>query len=552
MYQAIYRKYRPKTFDQVLGQDEITRVLKNQVALNRIGHAYIFSGTRGTGKTSCAKIMSRAVNCLEPQEGNPCNQCFNCKSILAEDTMDVVEMDAASNRRIDDIRDLREKVIYPPAFLKYKVYIIDEAHMITNEGFNALLKIMEEPPEHLIFILATTELEKIPDTIQSRCQRFEFNRLGLENIEESLIFISQDLGYSLDSEAARMIAVAGKGAMRDAQSILDQVIASSGEKILPADVARVVGMAEESSINQLVNWLIQGDGGQALAGAEKMVKAGGNELEILSGLMAHYQSLLNIGAGGRPGDLEEDQVNLLREQARSLSPKEIADSMGILMDAQQKARHTDQKFALLQISIVELAQKRNRENLLSRVNYLEGEVARLWDYIQSGNFNSPPSRPVGEGLEEARPESRNMGHPIEAKPSLRPSDGLEPKELVRPELGNQQADIEPPSDLDGIIAGWNDFLKLTIGANRMWGMWLDGANPISFDKGILTVEMREDGETAYKMAKEKEDELGQLLKAFYNFEMTIVMVQEEIEEEENPKIEKYKRIFGDDLEIIGG
>ena len=159
MYQAIYRKYRPDTFDKVIGQSEIVSVLKNQVMNNQLGHAYIFSGTRGTGKTSCAKILSRAVNCLNPIDGNPCNECINCKSILGDTTMDVVEMDAASNRRIDDIRDLRDKVIYPPALLKYKVYIIDEAHMITNEGFNALLKIMEEPPSHLIFILATTELE---------------------------------------------------------------------------------------------------------------------------------------------------------------------------------------------------------------------------------------------------------------------------------------------------------------------------------------------------------------------------------------------------------
>lgn len=160
MRQAIYREYRPKTFDEVLGQSQVTEVLKNQVKNNLIGHAYLFSGTRGTGKTSCAKIFARAINCLNLQDGSPCNVCENCRSILNEETFDIVEMDAASNRRIEDIRDLRDKVIYPPANLKYKVYIIDEAHMITNEGFNALLKIMEEPPKHLVFILATTEIEK--------------------------------------------------------------------------------------------------------------------------------------------------------------------------------------------------------------------------------------------------------------------------------------------------------------------------------------------------------------------------------------------------------
>lgn len=174
MKQALYRKYRPKNFDEVFGQDSITTILKNQIKNNKISHAYVFSGTRGTGKTSTAKIFAKAVNCLNPVNGNPCNECANCRSILTEENMDVIEMDAASNRRIDDIRQLRDQVIYPPTSLKYKVYIIDEAHMITNDAFNALLKIMEEPPKHLIFILATTEIDKIPDTILSRTQRNSF------------------------------------------------------------------------------------------------------------------------------------------------------------------------------------------------------------------------------------------------------------------------------------------------------------------------------------------------------------------------------------------
>ena len=171
MHQALYRVYRPKTFDEIVGQTQVTEVLKNQIIQGTPAHAYLFSGTRGTGKTSCAKVLSRAVNCLHPVNGNPCNACANCKEALQETTLDIVEMDAASNRRIDDIRELREQVLYLPAQLKYKVYIIDEAHMITNEGFNALLKTLEEPPAHLIFILATTEAERIPSTILSRCRR---------------------------------------------------------------------------------------------------------------------------------------------------------------------------------------------------------------------------------------------------------------------------------------------------------------------------------------------------------------------------------------------
>ena len=182
MYQALYRQYRPKTFDEVLGQNHITNILKNQIQKGNIGHAYLFSGTRGTGKTSTAKIFSRAVNCLNPNNGNPCNGCEICKGILDESIMDIIEMDAASNRKIDDIRDLKDKVIYPPSRTSYKVYIIDEVHMLTTEAFNALLKTLEEPPKHLIFILATTEPQKLPQTILSRCQRFDFKRITTKDI----------------------------------------------------------------------------------------------------------------------------------------------------------------------------------------------------------------------------------------------------------------------------------------------------------------------------------------------------------------------------------
>ena len=242
MSQALYRKYRPKDFDQVLGQDNIVNILKNQIKNKNISHAYIFSGGRGTGKTSTAKIFSKAVNCLNPIEGNPCNECANCLSILEERTMDIVEMDAASNRRIDDIRQLRDQVIYPPSNLKYKVYIIDEAHMITNEGFNALLKIMEEPPKHLIFILATTEIDKIPDTILSRTQRFEFKSISEKDISKQINLVLDQEDVKLEDRAVDIIANAASGAMRDGLSILDQVLSIGKKEILASDVYDLLGI----------------------------------------------------------------------------------------------------------------------------------------------------------------------------------------------------------------------------------------------------------------------------------------------------------------------
>ncbi len=256
MRKAIYREYRPKTFDEVLGQEQVTEVLKNQVKNNLISHAYIFSGTRGTGKTSCAKILARAVNCLNPKDGSPCNECENCKMILSEESFDIVEMDAASNRRIEDIRNLRDKVIFPPANLKYKVYIIDEAHMITNEGFNALLKIMEEPPKHLVFILATTEIEKIPQTILSRCQRFEFNRMESKYIIENIKKITSDLGVKIDEQSLVELANEADGAMRDALSNLDQVLSLGKKEITIDDLVVDLGLADRRKIFYLFYYLL--------------------------------------------------------------------------------------------------------------------------------------------------------------------------------------------------------------------------------------------------------------------------------------------------------
>ena len=244
MYKALYRKYRPKTFDEICGQEAVVTSLKNQVKNNEISHAYIFQGTRGTGKTSAAKILSRAVNCLHPVDGNPCNECENCKAILSESVLDVVEMDAASNRRIDDIRNLKETVVYPPNNLKYKVYIIDEAHMITREAFNALLKIMEEPPSHLVFILATTEIEKIPKTILSRVQKFEFNKIGRDDIIKQIDIILSDRNISMQEEGKDLIVKKAKGAMRDALSILDQVLSIEKDYFSLKDVENILGLVD--------------------------------------------------------------------------------------------------------------------------------------------------------------------------------------------------------------------------------------------------------------------------------------------------------------------
>ena len=257
MYKALYRKYRSKTFDELYGQEAVVASLKNQVKNNEISHAYIFQGTRGTGKTSAAKILSRAVNCLHPVDGNPCNECENCKRILNESVLDVVEMDAASNNGVDDIRDLKDKVIYPPQALKYKVYIIDEVHMLSKGAFNALLKILEEPPRHLIFILATTEIEKIPATILSRSQKFNFKRISVEDIESNLKRITELEGKSCDEEVFTLIAKTADGAMRDALSVLDQLLTKNEDHIKLEDAMEVLGISSSELLFSLSKAMIE-------------------------------------------------------------------------------------------------------------------------------------------------------------------------------------------------------------------------------------------------------------------------------------------------------
>ena len=253
MYQALYRQYRPKTFDEVLGQEHITTTLKNQIQSGNIGHAYLFSGTKGTGKTSTAKILSRAVNCLKPVEGNPCNECEICRGILDESIMDIIEMDAASNNSVDDIRELRDKVVYPPSRTKYKIYIIDEVHMLSKGAFNALLKTLEEPPRHLIFLLATTEKERLPQTILSRCQRFDFKRITTKDIVSNMKNICHELNISVEEKALKLIARNSDGAMRDALSLLDQCISYKGENLSYQDAIDILGIANTDLLFSIVD-----------------------------------------------------------------------------------------------------------------------------------------------------------------------------------------------------------------------------------------------------------------------------------------------------------
>ena len=372
MARALYREYRPKTFDQVLGQDRVTNVLKNQVKTGKISHAYIFSGERGTGKTSCAKIFAKAINCLNPKDGSPCLECENCKAIDEESTIDVVEMDAASNRRIDDIRSLKDNVIYPPNKLKYKVYIIDEAHMITREAFNALLKIMEEPPSHLVFILATTEIEKVPRTILSRVQKFEFNKIDDSNIKSQINQILTDREISIDNEAIDLIIKKANGAMRDALSILDQVV-SYGEKSYDlSKVESLLGVVDFYDVDGLAGSIINKDAKASLNIVFKLRENNKSNKDIIDSLISYFNDILILKLTADDTYFDNGEyLDFLTKRVEEITDGELGDYLDVLIEYSNKLKLTENTDVLTEVCILRLLNLKNINNIESRISYLE-------------------------------------------------------------------------------------------------------------------------------------------------------------------------------------
>lgn len=549
MYQAIYRRYRPKTFTQVIGQDDVTNILKNQVNQNKIGHAYIFTGTRGTGKTSCAKIMARAVNCLNPIDGNPCNECENCKAIINQSTMDVVEMDAASNRGIDDIRELRDQVIFPPASLKYKVYIIDEVHMLTKEGFNALLKIMEEPPSHLIFILATTEIEKIPQTILSRCQRFDFRRIQREDIAKSIRIITDDLGVKIDNDATALIARAADGALRDAQSLLDQVLAFSDGEITADIVSASIGSADEVYVFNLVDEIAKKDENSSIDLAKKIIEDSGSS-ELVNSLIQHYENLIlaKVSPKNIQG-VDEEKVQKLISQSQGFDLSELSDSIEILLEADRKLKFSSQTRAIGLMTIINLLRQVDRNMLISRIENLEKKLGQLLgsDFTQvkniSNNINTHISPKPNKIEENRKTENTSLNSQVtENLPKNQKSDIIDNNSSVN--LGNGLNDLK-------IIEQWNIMVDEIISNKGFWGIWIKDLNIKSFENGVLSLEIDGSEKTKLNQARSNLKELTQIANQYFNsnFKILINEVYKEEENTEKNKKDLLKDMFGDKLEF---
>jgi len=355
-YQALYRAWRPETFSEICGQDAITRTLKRQVMTGHIAHAYLFCGTRGTGKTTAAKVLSRAINCLNPRDGDPCGECEVCLALKQERSMDVLEIDAASNNGVDEIRDLREKIKYPPALTRYKVYIIDEVHMLSTGAFNALLKTLEEPPRHAVFILATTEPQRLPATILSRCQRFDFHRISIDVIIERLKVVLAGIGRSASQEALAEIARAAEGAMRDALSLLDVCLSYTDGEVSGQLARDVLGTAGRSAMFEFVDALIDGDAGSALTQIDQVMRQGSDPQVFIRDTIAHLRGVMLAGAvkDGLAGLLEitPEDAERFTDQSRRMSADALDRMLGLFMRAEPDTKWASRPRTILELAAV--------------------------------------------------------------------------------------------------------------------------------------------------------------------------------------------------------
>ena len=381
-YTALYRKFRPMTFSEVVGQEHITRTLRNQVMADRVGHAYLFNGGRGTGKTSSAKILARAINCLNPKDGEPCNECEICKAAIAGTLTDIVEMDAASNNGVDDIRSIREEVNFLPTKAKYRVYIIDEVHMLSSGAFNALLKTLEEPPKHVKFILATTEPQKLPATILSRCQRFDFKRISNENIVKRLKEVCQKSDIEITESALNTIAVLADGAMRDALSILDRCIQDGENKISEDKIKDLVGIPKITYVYNIIDAIIEYNVDKALQSIDDISNQGKDLNNFLWEMIKYVKDLLIFKTSGKLDLYSEDEINAIKKLTEKTDKQRLVNLIYELSNLQTDMKWSTQKTIMFEAGVIKLC-----SNEVGTGENVEERLDKIEKYLKSGKAN---------------------------------------------------------------------------------------------------------------------------------------------------------------------
>lgn len=406
---SLYRRYRPSTFDKVIGQNHIVRTLTNQIKTGRVGHAYLFTGSRGTGKTSCAKIFARAVNCLHPVNGSPCGECEVCRALENPGNIDVIEIDAASNNGVDEIRELKENAQYRPTTGRYKVYIIDEVHMLSTAAFNALLKTLEEPPEHVIFILATTEVQKLPQTILSRCMRFDFRLVGKEDLVKHLSYIFGEMGVEADTRALSLIASGGEGCVRDTLSLADMCLSYGGDRITYEDARVIIGSTDFTALDELAGAIADGRTGEALRLTDKLLSAGRTTLN--RDLSEYFTDLLTIKnvPEATPDNLTAEQAEKMRMRAEGCSNYRISRIMDIMCSLESAARYSSQPKVLTEAAIVRCCELTTETDLSGLTNRLRELEKKLSDLEAKGvTVRTEPTVPTEKKAVEKKPDVNDL------------------------------------------------------------------------------------------------------------------------------------------------
>ena len=527
-YLALYRRYRPDSFENLIGQDHIVKTLTNQIKSNRLGHAYLFTGTRGTGKTSAAKIFAKAINCLDSQNGSPCGKCEACLALSDPSNIDVLEIDAASNNGVNEIRELRENVQYQPVSCKYKVYIIDEVHMLTGAAFNALLKTLEEPPKHVVFILATTEVHKIPATILSRCMRFDFKLIPTEQIAQLISKIYDEQGKKYDKEAVYAIARAGEGSIRDALSIADIALSFSQNKLTYDDVLEVLGSSNEQYISDLILGILDSDAGKVLSTIDKLCTLGKSMGVLIKDVSAEIRNLLIIKTCKQAQEilmLPKTRFDLLTQISDSTNEARLLRILDIFADAENTLKYTTHPRVVFETASIKASMPQadyDIDALLSRIKTLE-------DRLEKGNFTlkTPVVAQSKESVEEKVVPSSNVAEKQEVS-------------LEKIKLSNLS-----PQDLKG---------KLLVGLRRVGSemLWNIAQGVIlNVNGNVLSVIAKTEEDLQILSRAEYKEKIYQALNDIEHFELQIVLSEKEKTLDEIDKAtERIKSIFGSDIVII--
>ncbi|HOM82888.1 MAG TPA: DNA polymerase III subunit gamma/tau [Armatimonadota bacterium] len=485
-YISLYRKYRPQTFADVVGQAHITRTLQNALEGGRVAHAYLFCGPRGTGKTTTARLLAKALNCSRGPTRDPCNECESCRRIAAGTALDVIEIDAASNRGIDDIRELRDKVKYAPAEARHKVYVVDECHMLTTEAFNALLKTLEEPPAHVLFVLATTDPQKVPATILSRCQRMDFRRGTVSDLVSRLEVVVAGEGIKADPDALALIARSADGSWRDALSILEQIIAFGERHITADEVRSILGTVHEELLAECARAVAAEDATAALRVVAQLADEGKDIRDFLRGLLAHFRNLLLVGASGGavlPDGATAEEARLLKEQAAAISPSTCLRAIEALSDAEKEMRRDSQHRLLLEIALLRMVSR-----------YAPASPAAPRESAVPPAPMAPRPTELRQATETpAEPALRRMASPPPSPPSP-PSPAPAPEAAPEPPpvaVPSQPSPVQQGQelDLDSVLARWALVME-HVGRGRLRGI-LSDVRPVGVSARELVLQVRQ-------------------------------------------------------------